>query len=559
MKTFFLYLTTLISISFAFIHSTLAEVVPDATFKGHAAFIYDITFSPDGDLLASKSNDGALKIWDVNNKQLMHTINTSQSGAIAFSPDGNLLASGGGTDNVVNLWDPHTGELLRTLEEHLDKVSSVAFSPDGDILASGSADGWVRLWNPHTGQLLRTFRSIDDVSIVFRNDGSIIVYELKNTAFHEKPAPEIKVWELQTGKLLYTLEPVVDEVFDVAFSSDRDILASAGWRGVHLWDAHTGELLRPLTTETSVFFRAAFSPDGRIVASSRDFGVIKLWDSETALPMMSFKAHNGDAYAITFSPDGRILATTGTDNLINLWEIITPIPPVDVETPQPPEFIKNKNLQTWIEDFDEGHLISWKKRELQRERVTWQVKNQRLHVRTLVWCNRRLNVSNQLAEQTNYTLRFTALPFDVKQISVKLNIHSTDNANVGIFIGKDPKDELTHPLDNAYQFTDHRLGSPEILPGSAPPEIGFNLDEIEIVFDNGHFYFYSDDEYITDFDTQTLKTVDFLGIVLFPKRCWEIAEAVVDDFEITGPSILDGSLDVHPKDKVTVLWGQLKQ
>ena len=535
------------------ISSNKEQWVP-VTLEGHRDFIYSITFSPDGDLLASKSRDGSLKIWDVNTKQLMRTINTSQRGEIAFSPDGNLLATGGGTDKVVNLWDPDTGELLRTLEEPLDKVSSVAFSPSGDILASASADGWVHLWNPHTGQLLNTLQSIEEVSIAFRDDGSIISYAIKNHDFPK--TPEVKVWELETGQLLYTLEPEVSEVFGVAFSLDREVLASAGWGGVHLWNARTGELLRSFPSVSTVFLRAAYSPDRRILASSKDFGDIKLWDSETGLLLKSFKAHNGEAASLVFSPDGRTLATTGTDNLIQLWNITLPD---DVETPDPPEFLANKDLQTWGEDFDEGHLKAWTKRKLQRERVTWEVKNERLHARTVAWCNQRLNVNNQLAEQTNYTLRFTALPLDVEQLSVRLNIHSTDNANVGIFIGKDPADDLTHPLEYAYQFADHRLGSPEVLRGTASPDIGYNLDQIDVVFDRGHFYLYSHGEYITDFDTKTLKTVDFLGIVVFPKRCYEVAEVIVDDFVVSGPSILDGSLNVHPKNRVPVLRDKLKQ
>ncbi len=554
MKTFSFFLTTLLATCLVYLPITLSHEVPHTTFRGHTSFIYKITFSPDGDLLASKSSDGALKIWDVHTKQLKHTINTSRGGGIAFSPDGNILASGGGSDNVVNLWDPKTGELLRTLKEPLDNVSSVVFSPDGDIIASGCADGWVRLWNTHTGELLRAFRTIDQVSIVFRDDGSIISYDVKNHEFPKRP--EIIVRELETGQLLYTLEPDVQEVFGVTFNPDRDVVASAGWSGVELWDADTGELLRTLSHGHSVFFQTAFSPDGRIIAGVQDFGGIWLWDTQNGLLLNSFKAHDGDGYAVAFSPDGSTLATAGSDDLIQLWHIT---PPDDIEPPQPPDFLVNKDLQEWVEDFEEDSLTSWTKRELQRERVTWQVKNGRMHARTVAWCNGRLNLGDSLAHQTNYTLRFTGLPLDVEQLSVKLNIHSTDNANVGIFMGQDPQDELTHPLEYAYQFADHRLGGPEILSGSGPPQISFNLDEIEVVFDNGHFYLYSDDEYIADFNTRTLKKTDFIGIVVFPKRCFEIAEAVVDDFVISGPSILDGSLDVHPKDKVTVLWGKLKQ
>jgi WD40 repeat protein len=70
---------------------------------------------------------------------------------LAFSPDGTLLASGG-WDHAVWLWDVATGEEHAVLHGYTDLVSNVAFSPDGATLAAGSADGTVRLWDTATGE-----------------------------------------------------------------------------------------------------------------------------------------------------------------------------------------------------------------------------------------------------------------------------------------------------------------------------------------------------------------------------------------------------------------------
>jgi WD40 repeat protein len=65
--------------------------------------------------------------------------------SVAFSPDGQLLASAS-DDETVRLWDPATGQHERTLTGHVGPVRSVAFSPDGRLLATAGDDGTVRLW-----------------------------------------------------------------------------------------------------------------------------------------------------------------------------------------------------------------------------------------------------------------------------------------------------------------------------------------------------------------------------------------------------------------------------
>jgi tetratricopeptide (TPR) repeat protein len=70
---------------------------------------------------------------------------TSSVRSVAFSPDGQTLASGS-NDGTVKLWDVQSGREVRTLSGHTDWVQSVAFSPDGQTLASGSADKTVKLW-----------------------------------------------------------------------------------------------------------------------------------------------------------------------------------------------------------------------------------------------------------------------------------------------------------------------------------------------------------------------------------------------------------------------------
>ena len=460
------------------------------------------------------------------------------------------------------MWNPNTGELLRTLKGHQGNITSVAFSPDRDVLASGSREGKIHLWNPHTGELLRILETKHVDGVAFSPDGSIIANGGAGDA-------NVKVWNPDTGEHLHTLEPAVEDVFDVAFSPEGHTVASVGWGGTDLWNANIGELSQSFPRDLGrIFLSVAFSPDGHLLAVGRDDRIIDLWDVDRALLLNTLTGHEGDfrvgtsaVHDVVFSPDGHLLASAGGDGTVRLWEIT----PEKVEPPQLPKTLTPPHAKRWTDDFNAGHLNFWTKREHQRERVTWQATNRHLVGQTQPFCNERFNPENELARETNYTLEFTGFPINASQLRVKLTILSAKNANVAIFIGKQPENEFFSPFLSAYQFASHKLGSPE---GFNPlgivvervPKIVLNLDEIDVVFDQGHFYLFSEGEYIVEFKDPTLQRIDFIGIAVFPKNCQAEAEAIIDNFVISGPSIpKTNSLSVHPKDKAAVLWGELKR
>jgi WD40 repeat protein len=76
--------------------------------------------------------------------------------AIAFapqrcvnSPNGQLLASGS-DDQTIRLWNVQDCTCLVVLQGHTGGVTSVRFSPDGQVLASASEDASIRLWSVAT-------------------------------------------------------------------------------------------------------------------------------------------------------------------------------------------------------------------------------------------------------------------------------------------------------------------------------------------------------------------------------------------------------------------------
>jgi hypothetical protein len=81
---------------------------PRRPLTGHTDAVLGVTFSPDGQLLATTSFDQTVRLWDVATGQphgAPLTGHTASMWAVAFSPDGRLLATGS-EESTARLWNP---------------------------------------------------------------------------------------------------------------------------------------------------------------------------------------------------------------------------------------------------------------------------------------------------------------------------------------------------------------------------------------------------------------------------------------------------------------------
>ena len=284
------------------------------TLTGHTSSVFSVAFSPDGQTVASGSDDKTIKLWNVATGQEVRTLtgHTASVFSVAFSPDGQTVASGS-DDKTIELWNVATGQEVRTLTGHTASVFSVAFSPDGQTVASGSDDKTIELWNVATGEAVRTLTGHTDAveSVAFSPDGQIVASGSEDKT--------IKIWDVAKDQKVRTLKGHKDYVASVAFSPDGQTLASGSADGtIELWNVATGQEVRTLIGHTEKGqIVVAFSPDGQTLASCGQ--TIELWNVATGKAVRTLKGHTRWVYSVAFSPDGKTLASGGYDEMIMIW------------------------------------------------------------------------------------------------------------------------------------------------------------------------------------------------------------------------------------------------
>ena len=140
----------------------------------------------------------------------------------------------------------------------------------------------------------------------------------------------INLWNVATGEHTKTLTGhEKKKIYNLTFSPEGTILASADDRNINLWDVATGEHIRRLTARIWKVTSLAFSPDGTILASGGyrdsypdDYMHIHLWDVATGEHIKKFIQRTGQVTSLAFSPDGTILASGGYGST-NLWDVAT--------------------------------------------------------------------------------------------------------------------------------------------------------------------------------------------------------------------------------------------
>ena len=289
----------------------------------HTDHVTMVAFSPDGELLASASEDGTIVVYRWKTAEAWKTLRGHARGVlhIDFSPDGKTLASSG-RDSQVLLWNVATGEKQVTIADHFGAVSAVHYSRDGKSLVTAGDDRTVKVFESN-GKLRYSLAGHRQpvIATALRADAKVL-FSGGGIWGNSSREGEVKAWDLETRRELWSIPNDLGGVWGLDLSPDGKQLAGASLDGtLRIWNAATGAGVAVLKGHTKQAIWVDYMPDGKFLASSSLDGTVRLWNAATYQETALINAHVPSVQRLAFSPRERMLATCGHDNSVRLWRL----------------------------------------------------------------------------------------------------------------------------------------------------------------------------------------------------------------------------------------------
>jgi WD40 repeat protein len=312
------------------------------------SWVTALAFRPDGSLLATGHDDGLVRLWDTERRQLVRSWRAHRRAvsAVAFSREGTRLASAG-EDKVIGLWDVPAGRTQGTLLGHTDRVPRLAWQPGGRRLYSAGWDTTVRVWDTASLEpvILLNSHAAQVTALALNRQGTLLAAADSANAVH--------LWAVPDDREIQVLGEHRAEVRALAFAPDGQRLASAGSdRVIRLWNGPEAAAPTPTVHQTTspgatpllrtgagaavtgppqahldgagALGAVACSPDGRWVAGSAGDCAPRLWDAATGGLRHTLVGPAAPVTALAFDPGSALLATGSSRGLdVWLWDVQT--------------------------------------------------------------------------------------------------------------------------------------------------------------------------------------------------------------------------------------------
>lgn len=320
--------------------------------ESHESGVLAVSWKPGSEQIASASDDGAIKIWDIDNESAVFSyaglITTPQS--IAWSPDDTRIASAGFENDVI-LRDAGDFSLKTKLSGSESSLRAIAWSPSADKIAAGSGAGEILIWNVGEQHPSQTYKA---------HSGNIS--SLKWSASGEQIASSswdgtAKIYDISSEQFIFSSSTYSREVFSCDLSPDNVLIAVQNKNKIDVYDLASQTIVKTLSGNESELLKTSWKPDGSILAATDRSGRVKLWSAADWSLIYVFHGHSDAAPEAEWNDDGSLIATGAYDRLVEIWsQDDIPIDDPIIQTDVSDEIFEIANIGAETVNVDFGEI-----------------------------------------------------------------------------------------------------------------------------------------------------------------------------------------------------------
>ncbi len=296
-------------------------------FTNHKQTVRSLSWSPDGNFLASGADDTHVFIWSPNGTVQHDIPHQASIAALAWSSDAQRLVTG--SQNHVTFYSVQNATQLAMLD-HANTVTSVAWTAHNQMqVVSAGQDDRAIVWNTNNYQRQTTFthHTTPVLTVAWSADGQTVASGTQGGT--------IRVWQGTNAQEIHGAYDIKVSVRVVAFAPTSSQLAVGGNDGiVRIWNGLTCQQQANATVpnqcvDTPTMLQVsnaavrsmAWSPDGRFLAVGTGDGKMTIWypNQNVQNPIVMAKQNN-IVHALTWSPQGDQLASA-SGTTVTLWKL----------------------------------------------------------------------------------------------------------------------------------------------------------------------------------------------------------------------------------------------
>ncbi|XP_070559643.1 NACHT domain- and WD repeat-containing protein 1-like [Ptychodera flava] len=328
------------------------------TLIGHRGDILDMAINQANMLLVTASRDFTVRIWDLENDDVIHTLQAHSDAVycVAITNNGKWLVSGAADDSLI-VWSLRTGEIihrlpeihsyyylhaplttthdscravsvdnvnisvhdiiegkrLQTLKGHTNAISCLKVTPDDKYIVSASDDTTVRIWNMDTAQIMH---NITDHT----NDITCLTVSSKYAVSGSRDKTSLVI-DIVSGAIIHKLSSANQlAVYSVCVSPDETYLATGNGHQLTVWNIKDGQLLHTCSGHDSSIDCICVTYDSKYIVTGARDDIMVVWEADTGKMVHSLEGQQAIVSHLALAKY-LVVSASLKSQYIKLWNI----------------------------------------------------------------------------------------------------------------------------------------------------------------------------------------------------------------------------------------------